>query len=280
MRNWYWLAALCFVIACSEEKTDLSGNTPLKINDFNKVFKTVTLPINISDTNLAKVRDTIKIGAKALAQFVPDSVVEKIIPGKDQKAILYPLLKIEKETEYYLMLNVHHPKKEEIVVVVFSKKNAYLDYKIITQFLEKNKTVHLLVNNTGGPAAGPLFETSINDLKLAFESHVLHAHQMVQLILPGMRAANFGRIVNILSVSIKEPIDDLGISNTIRAGMANWAKTLSRELGQWGITVNNVLPGFTKTERLKYLFSTRAEKAGVSIEAISKNIENEMVTLT
>jgi hypothetical protein len=128
MRNWYWLAALCFVIACSEEKTDLSGNTPLKINDFNKVFKTVTLPINISDTNLAKVRDTIKIGAKALAQFVPDSVVEKIIPEKDQKAILYPLLKIEKETEYYLMLNVHHPKKEEIVVVVFSKKNAYLDY--------------------------------------------------------------------------------------------------------------------------------------------------------
>ena len=139
MRNWYWLAALCFVIACSEEKTDLSGNTPLKINDFNKVFKTVTLPINISDTNLAKVRDTIKIGAKALAQFVPVSVVEKIIPEKDQKAILYPLLKIEKETEYYLMLNVHHPKKEEIVVVVFSKKNAYLDYKIITQFLVEQK---------------------------------------------------------------------------------------------------------------------------------------------
>jgi hypothetical protein len=139
MRNWYWLAALCFVIACSEEKTDLSGNTPLKINDFNKVFKTVTLPINISDTNLAKVRDTIKIGAKALAQFVPDSVVEKIIPEKDQKAILYPLLKIEKETEYYLMLNVHHPKKEEIAVVVFSKKNAYLDYKIITQFLVEQK---------------------------------------------------------------------------------------------------------------------------------------------
>jgi hypothetical protein len=139
MRNWYWLATLCFVIACSEEKTDLSGNTPLKINDFNKVFKTVTLPINISDTNLAKVRDTIKIGAKALAQFVPDSVVEKIIPEKDQKAILYPLLKIEKETEYYLMLNVHHPKKEEIVVVVFSKKNAYLDYKIITQFLVEQK---------------------------------------------------------------------------------------------------------------------------------------------
>ena len=139
MRNWYCLLALCLVMACSEKKTDLSGNTPLKINDFNKVFKTVTLPINISDTNLTKVRDTIQIGAKALAQFVPDSVVEKIIPTKDQKAILYPLLKIEKETEYYLMLNVHHPKKDQIAVVVFSKKNAYLDYKIITEFLVEQK---------------------------------------------------------------------------------------------------------------------------------------------
>ena len=139
MRNWYWFAVLCFVMACSEKKTDLSGNTPLKINDFNKVFKTVELPISLSDTNLTTTRDTLVIGAKALAQFVPDSVVEKIISSKDKKAILYPLLKIEKETEYYLLLNVHHPNNDEIAVVVFSKKNAYLDYKIITNFLNEHK---------------------------------------------------------------------------------------------------------------------------------------------
>ena len=139
MRNWYWLAVLCCVMACSEKKTDLSGNTPLKINDFNKVFKTVELPISLSDTNLTTTRDTLEIGAKALAQFVPDSVVEKIISSKDKKAILYPLLKIEKETEYYLLLNVHHPNNDEIAVVVFSKKNAYLDYKIITNFLKEHK---------------------------------------------------------------------------------------------------------------------------------------------
>jgi hypothetical protein len=126
-------------MACSEKKTDFSGNTPLKINDFNKVFKTVELPISISDSNLSKLRDTIEIGAKALSQFVPDSVVENIIPAKDQKALLYPLLKIEKEAEYYLMLNVHHPTKDEIAVVVFSKKNVYLDYKIITNFLVEHK---------------------------------------------------------------------------------------------------------------------------------------------
>ena len=139
MRNWYCLLALCLVMACSEKKTDFSGNTPLKINDFNKVFKTVELPISISDSNLSKLRDTIEIGAKALSQFVPDSVVENIIPAKDQKALLYPLLKIEKEAEYYLMLNVHHPTKDEIAVVVFSKKNVYLDYKIITSFLVEHK---------------------------------------------------------------------------------------------------------------------------------------------
>lgn len=139
MRNLYWLAVLCCVMACSEKKTDLSGNTPLKINDFNKVFKTVELPISLSDTNLTTTRDTLEIGAKALAQFVPDSVVEKIISSKDKKAILYPLLKIEKETEYYLLLNVHHPNNDEIAVVVFSKKNAYLDYKIITNFLNEHK---------------------------------------------------------------------------------------------------------------------------------------------
>jgi uncharacterized protein YneR len=126
-------------MACSEKKTDFSGNTPLKINDFNKVFKTVELPISISDSNLSKLRDTIEIGAKALGQFVPDSVVENIIPAKDQKAVLYPLLKIEKEAEYYLMLNVHRPTKDEIAVVVFSKKNVYLDYKIITSFLVEHK---------------------------------------------------------------------------------------------------------------------------------------------
>jgi hypothetical protein len=139
MRNWYWIAVLCCVMACSEKKTDFSGNTPLKINDFNKVFKTVELPISISDSNLSKLRDTIEIGAKALGQFVPDSVVENIIPAKDQKAILYPLLKIEKEAEYYLLLNVHRPTKDEIAVVVFSKKNVYLDYKIITSFLVEHK---------------------------------------------------------------------------------------------------------------------------------------------
>ena len=142
MRKGYYLICCFFLWSCSEQKTDFTGNTPLKINDFNKVFKTVALPITISDSNINKLGDTITIGTKALAQFVPDSVVQSIVSNKDtkdKKAILHPLLKIEKETEYYLMLNVHHTNKDQIAVVVFSKKNKYLDYKIITDFLNEHK---------------------------------------------------------------------------------------------------------------------------------------------
>lgn len=168
------------------------------------------------------------------------------------------------------------PLQQEHSYLIIDTANLIVSKKTFQKFIEKIKTVHILVNNTGGPAAGLLYETSIEDLKASFESHLLHAHQLVQLLLPGMRDAKFGRIINLLSVSIKEPIDDLGISNTIRAGMANWAKTLSRELGPMGITVNNVLPGFTNTERLSYLFTNRATKAGVTKEEITKGVENSI----
>ncbi len=168
------------------------------------------------------------------------------------------------------------PLQQEHSYLIIDTANLIVSKKTFQKFIEKIKTVHILVNNTGGPAAGLLYETSIEDLKASFESHLLHAHQLVQLLLPGMREAKFGRIINLLSVSIKEPIDDLGISNTIRAGMANWAKTLSRELGPMGITVNNVLPGFTNTERLSYLFTNRATKAGVTKEEITKGVENSI----
>ena len=139
MRKWYFACLIGLTLACSEKKTDLTGNTPLKINDFNKIFKATTLPITLSDTNLKTIADTQVIGRKALAQFVPDSVIEKIIATKDTKAVIYPLLKIEKENEYYLMFNVHHSNRDQISVVVFSKKNKYLDFKVITDFLNENK---------------------------------------------------------------------------------------------------------------------------------------------
>ena len=138
MRIGYYILLCCMILACAEKKPDFTGNTPLTINDFNKVFKAASLPLSISDSNLKRYTDTLVIGRKALAQFIPDSVVENIIAIKDKKASLHPIIRIEKEEEYYLLLNVSHPKKQEIAVVVFSKKNEFLDYKVITEFNEGN----------------------------------------------------------------------------------------------------------------------------------------------
>jgi 3-oxoacyl-[acyl-carrier protein] reductase len=95
----------------------------------------------------------------------------------------------------------------------------------------------------------------------AFSRHLLVAHELVRLLLPGMRAAGFGRIVNIISTSVREPIPNLGVSNIVRSAMAAWAKTLSRELPV-GVTINNVLPGFTDTERLTDLMNGAAARSG------------------
>lgn len=128
------LLILLALIGCAESKTDLSGNTPLKINDFNAAFKNIDLPLRINDTNLVSFTDTLEIGRKALEQFLPNSVVEAIVPKQIKNASLYTVGKIEKETEYYLLLNHKDAKKQTVSVLTFSKKNKFLDYKILTQF--------------------------------------------------------------------------------------------------------------------------------------------------
>lgn len=140
------------------------------------------------------------------------------------------------------------------------------------EYLSENKVIHILVNNTGGPASGPMLETKSEDLETAFRSHLITAHVLAQTLVPGMKQAGYGRIVNIVSTSVKEPILNLGISNTVRAAVANWAKTLANELGEFGITVNNVLPGYTKTNRLEYLFGKQAESNNTTADEIEKKM--------
>jgi len=140
MRNWLYLAFICLLVACGEEKIDLSGNTPIKVNDFNKIFKVASLPKTITDTSFINIKDTIKIERKALAQFVPDSIIENFIDTKNKKkVIIYPFLKIEEEGVYYLLLNIKYFKKNEIIALVFDKKNKFLDFKNITTFEDENR---------------------------------------------------------------------------------------------------------------------------------------------
>lgn len=127
--------------------------------------------------------------------------------------------------------------------------------------------IHVLVNNTGGPPSGPILDAGEDAILHAFSRHVLAAHRMVRAVLPGMTQAGYGRIINVLSTSVKEPIDNLGVSNMMRAAVASWAKTLSRELPP-GVTINNVLPGFTATDRLSSLADAIAARRGCTPEEV------------
>ncbi|MBP6749911.1 MAG: SDR family oxidoreductase [Xanthomonadaceae bacterium] len=134
--------------------------------------------------------------------------------------------------------------------------------------LAANAPVHILINNTGGPPGGPAHTADADAFETAFSQHLLANHALLQAVLPGMRAARWGRVVNVISTSVREPIPNLGVSNTVRGAVASWAKTLSRELAADGITVNNVLPGYTETARLRQIVGDRARSGGLSEETV------------
>ncbi|MBI1825315.1 MAG: SDR family oxidoreductase [Planctomycetes bacterium] len=130
--------------------------------------------------------------------------------------------------------------------------------------------IQILVNNTGGPPHGALTEATPEQFLQAISNHVVCNQLLVQTLLPGMKSSGYGRIVNIISTSVIAPIKGLGVSNTTRGAVANWGRTLAGELAPFGITVNNILPGYTATARLQSLFKAKAEKAGISPEAVQK----------
>ncbi|MGV3529311.1 MAG: SDR family oxidoreductase [Flavisolibacter sp.] len=136
--------------------------------------------------------------------------------------------------------------------------------------------VHVLINNSGGPAAGPITDATPEQFLQAFHQHLLTNHMLVQAVIPGMKAAGYGRIVNVISTSVKIPLKNLGVSNTIRGAVASWAKTMANELGQFNITVNNVLPGSTNTERLSSLIENTAKKQSTSVEEVEKRMQEEV----
>ena len=134
--------------------------------------------------------------------------------------------------------------------------------------------IDILINNTGGPASGPITDANPDDFLLAFKMHLLNNQLLIKKVIDNMKKNSFGRIINIISTSVKAPIPGLGVSNTIRAAVANWAKTLSLELGPYGITVNNVLPGFTSTNRLKSLIKKKSTILGKSISEVESEMKN------
>ncbi|MFC4636263.1 SDR family oxidoreductase [Dokdonia ponticola] len=139
---------------------------------------------------------------------------------------------------------------------------------------ETKKQFHILINNTGGPPGGAIIDADVTAFAKAFTQHLQSNHLLVQTVVPGMKSLGYGRIINVISTSVKQPLDGLGVSNTIRGAVANWSKTLANELGSFGITVNNVLPGATATGRLSEIIENKAKKTGKSIEDIATAMQN------
>lgn len=160
-----------------------------------------------------------------------------------------------------------HPKNDYIVV-------DFSEPEILKQRINEwaaNHTAHILINNTGGPKGGAIISASSDEFLAAFQQHLICNHIMVQALWKGMQEAEYGRIINVISTSVKQPLDGLGVSNTVRGAVANWSKTLANELGQYNITVNNVLPGATNTARLQAIAASKSEDS----EAI-KDILDQM----
>lgn len=126
-------------------------------------------------------------------------------------------------------------------------------------------TFHILINNTGGPAPGPANTADSTEFLVAFNQHLINNHQIAQKLIGGMKAEGYGRIINVISTSVKQPLPNLGVSNTVRGAVASWAKTMANELGPFAITVNNVLPGATNTVRLENIIKNKAANKGVTI---------------
>ena len=158
--------------------------------------------------------------------------------------------------------------QEHLSIVADFSNPDILQKKVITFLNTFNKNIEILINNTGGPKPGPIINASPSEFIETFNQHLVCNHILVNCLAPKMKEANYGRIINIISTSVKQPIKGLGVSNTIRGAVASWAKTLSFELGEFGITVNNILPGYTDTERLHEIFKKKSKVSGIDIESV------------
>ncbi|HET8573569.1 MAG TPA: SDR family oxidoreductase [Edaphocola sp.] len=197
--------------------------------------------------------------AKELAAMGADCTLISRNPESLEKALMQ-LPQNGGQDHRYLVADFNHYEQVRTVITEEVKRYQYA----------------ILVNNSGGPAAGPVFEAPTEEFLSAFQQHLICNQILVQAIVPGMKAVGYGRIVNIISTSVKIPLKNLGVSNTIRGAVASWAKTMSNELAPFGITVNNVLPGATATARLEGIVQNKMNQTGQSKEAAESSMIDQI----
>lgn len=179
----------------------------------------------------------------------------------------------EKLQESLKQLLSSENQKHTYLVADFSKPEELK--QIISKFVAEGNKVNILINNTGGPKGGPIKDATTEEFINTFNQHLICNHILVQALYPGMIESGYGRIINVISTSVKQPLPNLGVSNTIRGAVASWSKTLATELGQYGITVNNVLPGATNTIRLQGIAEAKSEKTGETVSDIFEEMASE-----
>lgn len=168
----------------------------------------------------------------------------------------------ENQQHDYLVLDYNQPE------VMLEKVKAYQ--------ADTQKIYHILINNSGGPPGGAITTAAANEFLIAYQRHLVCNQLLAQTFLAGMKEATYGRIINITSTSVKEPIPMLGVSNTTRWAVAGWGKTWANEVAVDGITVNTVLPGFTATDRLYSIIEARAQRAEVSKEKMETQFKKSV----
>ena len=199
---------------------------------------------------------------KAIAIMLSKQKANLTLIARDEnklKDVLKTLENSNNQKHNFIVADFNYPRKLE---------------NKINNFLSEGNKAEILINNTGGPPSGQIIEAKKEEFDQYISMHLHCSHYLVKALVPHMKKLKFGRIINIISISVKAPIENLGVSNTVRWAMASWSKTLSFELGKFGITVNNILPGFTLTDRLKDLMLARSKIYNKSIEKIEKDYKN------
>lgn len=217
------------------------------------------MDLKINNKNALVCGSTQGIG-KATAIALANEGVNVTLVARDREKLKAVLDELPQHRNHsYIVADFNNPRELQEQVI---------------KFIEKNHGFHILVNNTGGPRSGDILTASLEEFDKAFTMHIKCNHVLAQATIPFMKQEGFGRIINIISTSVKEPIPGLGVSNTIRGAVGNWSKTLADELGAYGITVNNILPGFTETERLNDIIKIKANNEDTTVESMTETMKN------
>lgn len=217
------------------------------------------MDLKLNNKNALVCGSTAGIGKATAIQLAAEGVKVTLIARNEDK-LKEVLAELSKQRQHdYIVADFSNPE---------DLKNKVSDY------MSKNNGFHILVNNTGGPKAGTVLDAELDEFENAFTQHLKCNHILAQTVIPFMKKEGYGRIINMISTSVKQPIEGLGVSNTIRGAVANWSKTLATEVGPFGITVNNVLPGATATERLTSILHNVAKKIDGTYEQAETMMKN------